>query len=257
MTPPLWVLPLTVAACWDSWIGYGHRLAPRLESLAAPLVLVVTLVLILTLPASGERPSRPLLVPALLLALHALGQTTLPFLARGAIAIMAVGTVLHLHRWRTLPAAPYWGLFLLSLPIVPSLQFFLGFPARVAAATVTVFLLQNSGMPVTRRGTVLDWGGTMIQFDAPCSGVKMLWAGLFLTLVLAVVHRLNAPRTALALAVCLLLVIGANGLRGASLFFVETGILHGPGWWHEGIGVAVFFLLALTLPPILEKIGRW
>ncbi len=221
------------------------------------VVLVVTALLIYHTPAKNGPLRYPLLFPSLLLGLYALGQPFLPFLARGAIAIMVVGTLFHIQRWGTMPPTPYWGLFLLSLPMVPSMQFFLGFPARVAAATVTVFLLQTTGLTVKRRGTVLDWGDKMIQFDAPCSGVKMLWTGFFITLVLTVHHRLGMLRTALALLICLVVVVLGNGLRGSSLFYLETGLLSAPKWWHDGVGMVVFLTLTIILIRIVEKISQW
>ena len=64
----------------------------------------------------------------------------------------------------------------------------------------TVGLLQAQGLAVARQGTFLLWRDEMVQFDAPCSGVNMLWAGLLLTLMGCVLFRLGAMKVAVAVA---------------------------------------------------------
>jgi exosortase/archaeosortase family protein len=89
----------------------------------------------------------------------------------------------------------------------------------------------------------------MIQFDAPCSGVNMLWAGLLLTLMGCVLFRLRILKVLLAVTLSVGLAIACNALRASSLFYVEAGLVpQAPAWWHEGIGIAAFtFTIALTL----------
>src|ERR1700738_5023470 len=79
----------------------------------------------------------------------------------------------------------------LALPVLPSLQFTLGYPMRIISAALAVPLLRAHGLDVARQGTFLLWRDEMIQFDAPCSGVNMLWAGLLLTPVGCVLLRLH------------------------------------------------------------------
>jgi exosortase/archaeosortase family protein len=112
-----------------------------------------------------------------------------------------------------------------------------------------VALLQAHGLAVTRQGTFLVWRDEMVQFDAPCSGVNMLWAGLLLTLMGCALLRLGAAKVAIAVALSVALTIAANVLRASSLFYVETGIVsQAPAWWHDGIGVVAFMLsAAITL----------
>ena len=43
------------------------------------------------------------------------------------------------------PPLAFWGLVALSLPVLPSLQFVLGYPMRIVSATLTVGLLQPAG----------------------------------------------------------------------------------------------------------------
>ena len=95
----------------------------------------------------------------------------------------------------------------------------------------------------------------MVQFDAPCSGVNMLWAGLLLTLMGCVLLRLGALKVAIALVLSVALAIACNVLRAASLFYVETGLVpDAPGWWHDGIGIAAFVLSAVVTLWLLGRL---
>jgi hypothetical protein len=129
--------------------------------------------------------------------------------------------------FRERPVA-FWGLIALALPVLPSLQFTLGYPMRVISATLAVGLLQAQGLMVARQGTFLLWRDEMVQFDAPCSGVSMLWASLLLTLMGCVV-RLGAQSHARWR--CRSRWRHLHVLR-ASSFYVETGCRAAPGWWQ-------------------------
>jgi exosortase/archaeosortase family protein len=145
----------------------------------------------------------------------------------------------------------------LTLPVLPSLQFMLGYPMRVLSATLVVALLQAHGLAVTRQGTFLLWRDKTIQFDAPCSGVNMLWAGLLLTLMGCTLLRLGATKVAIAVTLSVVLTIAANVLRATSLFYLETGMVLGaPIWWHEGIGIAAFMLSAAIMLRLLGRLRK-
>src|SRR5262249_7220016 len=156
--------------------------------------------------------------------------------------------------FRTRPPVAFWGLVALALPVVPSLQFTFGYPMRIVSAALAVGLLQIHGMGVTRQGTFLLWRDEMVQFDAPRSGVHMLWAGLLLTLGVCVLFRLGPLKVALAILLSLALTLAANVLRASSLFYLETGfVAHSPAWWHEGVGVAAFVAASTVM---LWAVGR-
>src|SRR5262249_39732051 len=134
-----------------------------------------------------------------------------------------------------------------SLPLMASLQFFLGYPLRSFIATLSVPLLRLNGLAVTREGTALDWAGRLVEIDAPCSGVKMLWAGMFLTFTRACLFRLNAGRTILAAAFAFATIVLGNVLRSTALFYIEAGIVNLPSFAHTGIGVVVFGMTASAI----------
>ena len=116
---------------------------------------------------------------------------------------------------------------------------------RLVSAWLTVALLKLQGLAVTQNGTFLVWRGEMVQFDAPCSGVNMLWAGLLLTLMGCVLLRLRALNVVLATVAACVLAVATNALRASSLFYVETGLIeNAAAWYHDGIGIVAFAMSA-------------
>jgi len=240
---PLLVAMVVAAASWDSWRWYFARVAATPEeavSLAAAALFLAALGVARTPRPAAPRPI-PLLPAAILLALYASSYGSLPPIMRAAVAIAATLFSFHLALFKQRPPIAFWGLVALALPVLPSLQFVLGYPMRVVSAALAVAMLQAQGLAVARQGTFLLWHGEMVDFDAPCSGVNMLWAGLLLTLMGCVLFRLGAIKVAVAIALSVVLSIASNALRACSLFYVEAGLFAAaPVWWHDGIGLAAF-----------------
>jgi exosortase/archaeosortase family protein len=260
MMHPLLIAMTVTAATWNAWWWYFERVGGAPEEAAALALTVLFLGVIgiarVRLPA-GKR-SVALVPIALLLAAFAASQAFLPPLMRAAIAIAATLYCLHLAAFRERPPFAFWGLVALALPVLPSLQFTLGYPMRVVSAALAVALLQAHGLAVAREGTFLVWRGEMVQFDAPCSGVNMLWAGLLLTLMGCVQLRLGVLKVMVAVTLSVVLAIAGNVLRAASLFYVETGlVVQAPSWWHEGIGIAAFMLSAAVTLWLLGRLREF
>lgn len=254
---PLLASTLVVAATWDAWRWYFGRVSAAPEESAA---LVLT-VLFLGVVGAARRsrpapPSRlPLVAIAVLLALYAATHGVLPPIVRAAVAVALALFCLYVGLFGERPPIAFWGLVALALPVLPSLQFTLGYPMRIVSAALTVGLLQAHGLMVAQQGTFLVWRDELIQFDAPCSGVNMLWAGLLLTLMGCVLLRLGTPKVMLALALSVVLTIACNVLRASSLFYVEVGFVpQAPAWWHDGIGITAFALSAATTLWVLARL---
>lgn len=197
---------------------------------------------------------RPIVLLLLIYGLSYLWPT--PSIVRAAIASVSLFLTVQYAIFDRHPPVAYWGMILFALPIVPSLQFYLGFPARLVSASLTVPLLRMNGLAVHREGTYLVWQDQMIQFDAPCSGITMLWAGILLTFSVAYLQQFTVRRTVLALVICGLFVLLGNILRAGSLFYLETGLFPAQaGWWHDAIGVVVFVITAVGLLTILNRIN--
>jgi exosortase/archaeosortase family protein len=255
---PYLVTALVMAATWDAWRWYVQRVWESPEEAASLALTVAFLGALGVTRRSKEAMRLPLLPVALLLAAFAASYGMLPPIARAAIAIAATLFCGHLAAFKERPPIAFWGLVALALPVVPSLQFVLGYPMRLVSASLSVGLLQVHGLAVERQGTFLSWRDELIQFDAPCSGVNMLWAGLLLTLMGCVLFRFNVLKVMIAVALSLVLAIACNVLRATSLFYVEAGLLpHAQAWWHEGIGIAAFTVSAVVTLWLLTRLrGR-
>jgi exosortase/archaeosortase family protein len=257
---PLLVSALVMAATWDAWRWYCGRVWSAPEE-AVALALTVTFLGLLGLartPVPAASRSLPLLPIAALLVLYAASHALLPPIMRAAVAIAATLFCLYLALFRERPPVAFWGLVALALPVLPSLQFTLGYPMRVVSAAFAVVLLQAQGLMIARQGTFLLWREEMVQFDAPCSGVNMLWAGLLLTLMGCVWLRLGALKVVIAVAFAVVIAVAGNVLRASSLFYVETGLIpQAPPWWHDGIGIAAFMLSAAVTLWLLGRLRDW
>jgi len=190
----------------------------------------------------GTSPS--LLFPALSTLFYAASYFFAPRLIQAATAVAAIGCMVSALRWGKVAHAPTLCLLLLSLPVVPSLQFYLGYPFRVVAGALAAPLLQMAGFAVVREGACLFWGSEVIFIDAPCSGVRMLWTGLFCAFAVASFLDLSNSRTMIAACFAVCAIILGNALRAAALFYVEAGIVSMPWWGHEAVGITVFLAVS-------------
>jgi exosortase/archaeosortase family protein len=254
---PIPLAAIALFACWDSWRWTIHRLTQSPEE---GLSLLFTFALLSALAIPCLRRNAPAyaidpMLPAGLLALHAaLGLANAPSIIQGALATTLVAYIFYRAAHVTAPPAAFWGLIALSMPVLPSLQFVFGYPLRVVSASLTVALRNLQGVPITRDGTYVTIAGQTAQFDAPCSGIAMLWALILVTLMAALITRLTLTRLTLALFITLTAAIAANALRVASLLYATAMMGETePPWLHETVGLAAFTLAALFLATVLRN----
>jgi exosortase/archaeosortase family protein len=240
------VLALQVLAGWPAWRWWLARVRDGSDEPWG--VVALAALLLLGLRDARHPPSRVHLgaLAAANLALAA-AHPLLPPMVHAALAVLCVTSLLARASTGSALHIPTWLLALLSLPVLASVQFYLGYPLRVASAVLAVPLLRLHGLPVLREGVDLRLASTVVQVDAPCSGARMLWVGLFLAVVLAHSLRLGAARTLLTCALAGLAVVLGNALRVSALALVETGRVPGPDWLHEGVGAGTFVLVALAI----------
>jgi exosortase len=169
-----------------------------------------------------------------------------------AMACCWVGITGSRSKWPVVVA-----LFALSLPVIASLQFYAGYPLRTLTAAGASLLLKPFGLDVERVGTAMLWEGRAVLVDAPCSGVRMLWAGAFLACVLAS-QRTWVSWRSLAAGLLLMIPVAliANSVRAAALFVLETRAEPVPQFLHASVGVAIFALAGaamLVIDPALRN----
>lgn len=241
---PAVLVPVVVAGFWPVWRWYAARMTDGSDD---PLGLVALVTVLAFLPRSGWRRSlsrRALLAAAVILAVHVLTFGYTPPLVRGGFAVMALACILPPDAARS--PLPRFALLLLSLPVIASLQFYLGFPLRAATAWCAAQVLGVFGYAVEAHGTVLAWAGEEILVDAPCSGIRMLWTASYLSATLAALHRLPGWRVVRLAQLTAAAVFLANLARTVMLFFLETGFWPNPPWAHEAAGLALFVVAAGT-----------
>tara|TARA_R110002096_G_scaffold200639_1_gene384600 strand:+ start:12514 stop:13788 length:1275 start_codon:yes stop_codon:yes gene_type:complete len=184
-----------------------------------------------------------------LLLVYTFGYGNMPPLIRAVLALLIIATMAG----TLLRHLPIWGIFALSLPIIASLQFYLGYPLRIVTAVVSQATLNLFGLGIEREATNLLWKGTTIGVDAPCSGIQMLWVGMLITLSLCAAKRFPWKPTLLCGSAGFLLIVVGNALRATLLFVKESEMVQLPGWTHSGIGLLVFAILVWCLMRLVEK----
>jgi exosortase len=246
------VAALIVFSIWPVWVWIAGRAASDPGDAWGVLSLTTAVALLWrdranTYQQSGGaagharrlwRARRPALTITLML-IYAVSYPFVPPLVRALIAMSALGAACG--------SLSITGLLLLAVPIVPTLNFYLGYPLRVVVGEAASMLLRMNGFAVVRDGATLLWNGQQMSIDAPCSGVKMLWTGMYLACTLAAFLRLSALRTIVLGALAFLIVMIANVFRATALFYAESGVGAQAQAAHDAIGIVVFVFAAATI----------
>ena len=252
----LFTLVLQVLAFWDVWHWYVSRAVYSWDQPWGVLALIAAIVFLVASRKPWPQAERSLLLPAILVLFYAATYLTFAPLARATVAFTALAVTTSSLRFGKSFHPGLFGLFYLSLPTLPTLQFFGGYPLRVVVAELMVLFLRMSGFAVIPEGTCLNWVGQMIWIDAPCSGIKMLWVGLFLTFVVLCLYELPLLKTLLLMPLVGVVILGANVFRAVALFYLEAGVLRMPSWGHEYAGVIAFVLEAAGIISIVLMLRR-
>jgi len=257
LTHPFALIALQAVSLWPIWQWYARRLVEGADESWGLLALGVALVLLWRQRGNLRREPEPalLLGAGILTVLSAVTVLWLHPLPRAVLGLSALALVLAAIRDRSRPLLPLWVLLLLSLPVVSSmqLQFYLGYPLRVFTAWASGRVLALLGLEVVQAGTALTWMGRTVLVDAPCSGIQMLWVGMFLTAHLSYLARASAGRFAVNAVVAFLIIATGNVWRNSLLFVKEAGILSLPAWTHEAVGLLAFLLVSL----LIVGFSRW
>lgn len=252
----LLIVGLQLIAFWEVWRWYVSRAVYSWDQPWGVLAFVAAFVFLFVSKKPLPREERSLILPALLVFAYVATYSTFPPLARAVIAFTALATTASSLRFGRWLHPGLFGLFYLSLPALPTLQFFAGYPLRRLVAELTAPILRIGGFAVVPEGTCLNWAGKLIWIDGPCSGIKMLWVGLFFTFVLLCLYELPVLKSALLVLLAFGVVIGANVFRAVALFYLEAGVLNMPSWGHEYAGVIAFILEAAAIVSILFMLQR-
>lgn len=235
------LIVLQILAFWSVWRWFYSRLSSSSDEFYAIAALFAVVALSLNLRRADSAISNFNLIVASIVVYIAAFPFAPPLL-RAAIAVTSLTFSISGWQFGRKFHFGIWSLFLLGLPVVASMQFYLGFPLRVIVGEATAFLLKLNGLAIFREGVCLHFGEQLIWIDAPCSGVKMLWAGLFLTALLVTVYRFRLRKSLLAFGLAFFIILLGNIFRATGLFYLEAEIIKLPDFAHSAIGVSAFIL---------------
>lgn len=240
--PPGWLwLLLPALALWPVWQWSVRRMSDGSDD---PFGIVALLALLLMLWRGRRQlssaPRLPWLLLTLLLCAASVLAPGVPPLARAVAAVLTLFVAVLALRAPGQALLAWLGLGLLALPIMSSLQFFIGYPLRVLTAEVSAWLLRGGGLEVLRQGSTLEVAGQLVMVDAPCSGIQMAWVAYFTAFATAAWLRMSDRQLLRRLPLLGVLILTGNILRNSLLILQETGRLDWPGWMHEGTGLLVF-----------------
>lgn len=256
MNRTLFLVIAQLLAFWPVWRWYVGRVGDSTDQSWALLALATALFFVLRKKSSTWVIERSLTIPILLVLLYVVTYPLFPPLARAGLAVTAIAVTVSVVRFGKLLHPGVLGLFWLSLPLVPSLQFYLGYPLRMLVGSLTAPILRMGGFAVVQEGTCLNWAGQLIWIDAPCSGIRMLWVGLYLTFTLVCIYELRPFKTLILLIAALFAIIGGNVFRAVALFYLESGVYPMPGWAHDYTGMVAFALVATGIVAAVQFIRR-
>jgi exosortase/archaeosortase family protein len=229
-----------VAAFYPVLVWLSRRISVNDEGLCACVAGGVGVLFMILHSRPGAPSTRLLTASALITGLYAVTFAFTPGLGKAFLAVTALYCTGAAFRTGSTVHAPCVGLFLLALPVIPSFQFYLGYPMRVISGLSALAMLRMNGYAVSLSGVALKFGESYVLIDAPCSGVNMLWTALFMALAVSGMFQFNSLRTCLAVAVAVTAVTMGNGIRAAALFQAEVGGLNLPAWSHTAAGLVSF-----------------
>lgn len=236
---PIILSVLLVTAFLPVWQWYFSRVTDGSDE-PWGILAVATAAVLLGITENRKQSTKINLIPAsCLIVIYAVSYPFVPRLVQAAIALGATALMLC-EFFRIRMTSAIWGLIIIGLPIIASMQFFLGYPMRAVSGFLSAKLLNLGGLNVVQHGILLNWGSSSVLVDAPCSGVRMLWTGMYLSLTISGLFRFGSAKTLLFAAGSICVVILANAVRSAALFYMETGIIDMPQYCHEAAGVCVF-----------------
>jgi exosortase/archaeosortase family protein len=248
-------LALHALALWPHGLWAARRVADGSDDPLGVAALAL-LIVWLAISRSTLRPSPRLAWLGVAAALTASATAAL-FVAPPLVAALLAALALwaHLAAWLPdrAPRLALAGLALLALPLVASLQFYVGYPLRVFTAQFSAWLLQAVGLAAERSGAALTVTGRLVLVDAPCSGVQMAWLGYFAACAVAAFTRLHDLALLRRLPLVGLVVLTGNVLRNTVLVALEARPQALAPVLHEAIGlvaliVAVGLVMRIVAP---------
>jgi exosortase/archaeosortase family protein len=239
------ILLFQIISFWSVWYWYILRVTDKSDEPLGILSLITSIFFIGKIDFYKKFSNKQLHILILSLLIYILTYNFTSDMIHAVFAILSIGYTFYSSKERISPAI--LGLFFLTLPIIASMQFYLGYPLRMVSSYFMIILLRMNGLFVIQEGTCLSLNKRIVCVDAPCSGVNMLWFSFYFTFFICCLYKLDLKKTIIVSAISFISIIIANIMRSTSLFYVESNIINLPNFAHQGIGVITFVLSILLV----------
>ena len=238
---------LQAVAFWPVWNWYVARISDSSDEPWGVIALLTAFLFVATQKRTNTISTKALFLSGLISLIYILAFNTAPPLIRGVLAMSALSCTISGIYFGRFFHLGVTGLLVLSLPLIASLQFYAGYPVRLLTCHLSSAIISTIGTPVSPAGTSIHWLGEIVSIDAPCSGIRMLWSGLYLSFTLSCFFGFGHLRTWFTYCFANLAIFSGNVLRAVILFYIESGILAAPSWAHTGCGVVSFGLISISI----------
>lgn len=212
------------------------------------------------LPQSSSRAGLALIIGALLV--HVGSVWTHTFFTSGfSMMALAIGLCLYLYgpaitRELAFPLGFLAFMFPLPLGVISAVSF----PLKMMVANMGTAIMEMSGMPIVREGSVIHLTNATLSVGDPCSGIRSLIALMAMGALFAYLLRAGIGKKLLLFFISIPVAIATNVLRVCLLIFVADklgGQWASPEhWFHTTSGLAVFFISMVVMFGLMRVLER-
>ncbi len=212
------------------------------------------------LPQSSSRAGLALIIGALLV--HVGSVWTHTFFTSGfSMMALAIGLCLYLYgpvitRSLAFPLGFLAFMFPLPLGVISAVSF----PLKMMVANIGTSIMEMSGMPIVREGSVIHLTNATLSVGDPCSGIRSLIALMAMGALFAYLLRAGIGKKLLLFFISIPVAIATNVLRVCLLIFVADklgGQWASPEhWFHTTSGLAVFFISMVVMFGLMRVLER-
>jgi len=242
-------------AFWPVWRWYVLRMLDPTDESWGFIALCTAIVFVLSKRSLSVNKVNLLPVFCVLLT-YILAYAFVPPIIRACLAMVSVGLLVSNQYFGRTIQPGIVGLLVISLPLISSFQFYLGYPLRLLASHLSIPFLHLTGCNAYVEGVIIHCNNSMIVVDAPCTGIRMGWVAFFLCYFLATYYNFNVKKTLLTMSGTSFCVLVGNVVRATSLVHVEVGNAKFPSWTHEAIGILSFVFVSASLCFFASKLNK-
>lgn len=212
------------------------------------------------LPQSSSRAGLALIIGALLV--HVGSVWTHTFFTSGfSMMALAIGLCLYLYgpaitRELAFPLGFLAFMFPLPMGVISAVSF----PLKMMVANMGTAIMEMSGTPIVREGSVIHLTNATLSVGDPCSGIRSLIALMAMGALFAYLLRAGIGKKLFLFFISIPVAIATNVLRVCALIFVADklgGEWAAPEhWFHTTSGLAVFFISMVVMFGLMRVLER-